>query len=92
MRLDRLLAAQLEKLSAELAGAGAEQDREKPLPLINTDGADQEKSKTFNYTEDTKARSGDLVIETSGDRERQNLPLINTDDADQERARAKSQR
>jgi hypothetical protein len=41
VRPDRLLAAQLEKLSAELAGAGAEQDREKLLPLINTDRQDR---------------------------------------------------
>jgi len=63
MRPDRLLAAQLEELSAKHTGAGAEQDREKPLPLMNTDRADQEKPKTFDHEghEGTQRRKARVI-------------------------------
>jgi hypothetical protein len=72
VRPDRLLAAQLEKLSAKHTGAGAEQDREEPLPLINTDHADQEKSKTFNHEghEGTQRRKARVIGKAKGQRPR----------------------
>jgi hypothetical protein len=69
-------------LSAEHTGAGAEQDREKLLPLINTDGTDQEKPKSLT-TKDTKEHGGEQKLESK------TLPQINADGADQEKSKLK---
>jgi hypothetical protein len=96
MRFDCVLAAQLERLSAELAGAGTEQGdgatlgsgdlviavigKAKTSPLMNADNTDRKKQGLSEEGKDRRNRR---------DRKGKGLPLITADNADRKRPRAK---